>query len=147
MARDKLETLGFDVSIWSVTSYNELCREAEACVRHNRLKPFAKAKVPYVEKLFEKTSGVYVAVTDYMKALPNSIAPWMPGPYTTLGTDGYGLSESRPDLRQFFEISPDYICHAALVSLCKSGKLSTSQLKKKLKGLDVDPDKIDPMLR
>lgn len=146
-ARDKLEAMGFLVSVWSVTSYNELYREAEECDRHNRLKPFAKPKIPYVKRLFEKTSGVYVAATDYMKALPNSIARWMPGQFVQLGTDGYGLSDSRPDLRDFFEISPDYICHAALVSLYQNDSLSSAELKKRLKGLNIDPDKLDPMQR
>lgn len=145
-ASEKLLGLGFEVSIWSVTSYNELYREAEQCERHNRLQPFSKQKVSYIKRLFENTSGSYVAVSDYMKALANSIAPWMPENYTALGTDGYGLSESRPDLRDYFEISPDYICHAALVGLYKKGDLSSAQLKKLIKGLNVDPKKMDPML-
>ena len=146
-AKAKLETMGYQVSVWSVTSYNELYREAEDCDRHNRLKPFAKARIPYVTKLFGKTSGVYVAVSDYMKALANSIAPWMPENYTVLGTDGYGLSESRPDLREFFEISDDYICHAALVGLYKNESISSADLKKRLLELDIDPDKLNPMDR
>ena len=146
-ARDKLESMGFAVSVWSVTSYNELYREAENCERYNRLHPFENPKSPYIKQLFAKTSGVYVAVTDFMKALPNSIAPWMPEGFTVLGTDGYGLSESRPDLRNFFEISPDYICHAALVGLHRNGQLSAAQLKKKLKGVEVDTEKLNPMDR
>ena len=98
-AKEKLEDMEFEVSVWSVTSYNELYREAEVCARQNRLHPFNKEKIPYIKKLFENTKGVYVAASDYMKALPNSIAPWMPDNFLILGTDGYGLSESRPDLR------------------------------------------------
>ena len=146
-AKEKLEVMGLEVSVWSVTSYNELCREAEECDRYNRLHPFDTERVPYLLNLFAKTKGVYVAASDYMKALPNSIAPWMPKSFLILGTDGYGLSESRPDLREYFEISADYICHAALVGLFRNEELSAAELKKKLKSLDVDADKVNPMSR
>jgi pyruvate dehydrogenase E1 component len=144
-ARDILEEKGFKVSVWSITSYNELLRDAEKCERENRLHPFKKAATPYVEKMFDSTSGCYVAVSDYMKSLANSIAPWMPGHFTALGTDGYGLSESRVDLRDYFEISPDYICQAALVGLMRLGKLDAVQLRKHLKGLNIDAGKANPM--
>jgi len=144
-AKDKLETMGFPVSVFSVTSYNELVREADECERYNRLHPFAPQKTPYVEQLFANTSGSYVAVTDYMKALAHNIAPWMPKNFTALGTDGYGLSESRAELRQYFEIDADAICHAALVGLYKENKLSAASLKQQLKKLNVDPDKANPM--
>lgn len=147
VAFDSLEAMGFQVHLWSVTSYNELYREAQACERYNRLHPFEKAKAPYIQTLFAKTSGCYVAVSDYMKALANSVAPWMPKNFTVLGTDGYGLSESRPELRQFFEISPDYICHAALVGLFREGKINRKELKQFISKLDIDPDKINPMDR
>ena len=144
-ARDILEAKGFNVSVWSITSYNELLRDADECERENRLNPLKKPVVPYVSKLFENTDGSFVAVSDYMKALPSSIAPWLPGHFTALGTDGYGLSESRADLRNYFEISPDYICQAALVGLFKLDKLDATQLRKQLKGLNIDPKKMDPM--
>ena len=144
-ARDILEAKGFNVSVWSITSYNELVREGQECERKNRLHPLKKAIVPYVEKLFGGTSGSYVAVSDYMKALANGIAPWVPGHFTALGTDGYGLSESRADLRNYFEINPDYICQAALVGLLRLGRLDAGQLRKHLKGLNIDPEKTNPM--
>ena len=146
-AQERMEAMGYQVSIWSITSYNELYREAEQCERENRLHPLKKARVPYVKKLFDKTSGVYVAVSDYMKALPNSIATWMPEHYTVLGTDGYGLSESRPELRDFFEINPDYICHAALVGLFRNGSINRKELQQQLATLDIDAEKTDPTLR
>lgn len=146
-ARDQLEAKGFQVSVWSITSYNELLREAQECERENRLKPFDKQMTPYVQKLFADTSGSYVAVSDYMKALPNGIAPWMPEHFTALGTDGYGLSESRADLRDYFEINPDYICQAALVGLFKAGRLEKAGLKKHLKDLNIDASKANPMHR
>ena len=146
-AQERMEAMGYQVSIWSITSYNELYREAEQCERENRLHPLKKARVPYVKKLFDKTSGVYVAVSDYMKALPNSIATWMPEHYTVLGTDGYGLSESRPELRDFFEINPDYICQAALVGLFRNGGINRKELQQQLATLDIDAEKTDPTLR
>lgn len=146
-ARDKLEAMGFEVSVFSITSYNELYREAEACERDNRLHPQKKPAKPFVQELFDKTHGSYVAVSDYMKALPRSIAPWMPDSYLVLGTDGYGLSESRETLRDYFEISPDYICHAALVGLQRTGEIDKKQFNKFSAELNIDPEKPDPALR
>ncbi|MEP5765275.1 MAG: pyruvate dehydrogenase (acetyl-transferring), homodimeric type [Halieaceae bacterium] len=142
-----LEDMGYAVHLWSITSFSELAREAEACERHNRLKPLAEPAAPYVQQLFAEESGPMVAVTDYMKALPNSIARWMPAGYTTLGTDGFGLSESRPDLRDHFEICQRHIAQAALVSLHQQGKIKPAVLKKQLAQLAVDADKLDPMAR
>ena len=144
-AREKLATFGLNVSIWSVTSYNELSREAEACERHNRLHPDAAQQIPYVQRLFAEQEGVFVAASDYMKSLPNSIARWMPEDYLVLGTDGYGLSESRADLRRYFEVSCDYICHAALVGLYRRGTINKSRFAELCATLDIAPDKSDPM--
>ncbi|MEX2468942.1 MAG: pyruvate dehydrogenase (acetyl-transferring), homodimeric type, partial [Pseudohongiellaceae bacterium] len=144
-ARDRLTELGFAVSVWSVTSYNELYRDAEACDRHNRLHPTGKQDVSCVQRLFGDCEGVIVAASDYMKALPNAIARWMPADYYVLGTDGYGLSESRVDLRRYFEVSGDHICHTALVGLYRRGDLSAARLKKLTATLDVAKDKPDPM--
>ena len=130
-----------------VTSFTELAREAEACERHNRLNPLDDLQIPYVQDLFARESGPMVAVTDYMKALPNSISRWMPDSYTVLGTDGFGLSESRPDLRDHFEICQRHIVQTALVSLHRLGKLTKPALKKQLKQLDIKADKSDPMSR
>jgi pyruvate dehydrogenase E1 component len=145
-AYERLAGLGFSVSLYSVTSYNELAREAEHCERHNRLHPLEQPAIPYVTTLFSNSTGVHVAVSDYMKALPMSIAAWMPENYLVLGTDGYGLSESRACLRDYFEISADYVCHAALVGLLRTGALDKKAFQRHLKALAIDPDKADPML-
>ncbi|ARN73436.1 pyruvate dehydrogenase (acetyl-transferring), homodimeric type [Oceanicoccus sagamiensis] len=145
-----LEEKGYSVDIWSVTSFNELYREADDCERWNRLNPLEQARVPYVESLFEKEQGVFVAVTDYMKALPNSVARWMPSGgsiYTALGTDGYGISESREDIRDFFEISADYIMQAAITGLYQQGKISKEVLSEQLAALSVNVEKINPATR
>ncbi len=81
-----------------------------------------------------------------MKALPLSIAPWIPGRYTVLGTDGYGLSESRPDLRAWFEVSAEYIAYAALAALAENGAVSADELAKAAKELNIDAGKPNPAL-
>ncbi len=146
-AAGQLQRMGLEVAVWSVTSYNELYREAEACERYNRLHPAEEARLPRLQSLFADCDGVFVATSDYMKALPNSIARWMPEHYLVLGTDGYGLSETRQALRRHFEISRDYICHAALLGLLRQGRLKKADFEKLVAGLDVDPDKQDPALR
>ena len=146
-ASEKLQELGYAVHIWSVTSYTELCREAEACERHNRLQPLDAEQEPYLRALFSTESGPVIAVSDYMKALPNSIARWMPKNFTCLGTDGFGLSESRPDLRDHFEICHRHIIHAAMVGLYRDGKIDKAALKKQMKELGIVGDKLDPMVR
>ena len=115
-----LETAGIAADVWSVTSYNELSREALAAERENRLAG-ATARRPWIARQLEGESGVFVAASDWMKALPLSIAQWVPGPYTVLGTDGYGLSESREDLRRHFEVSARDIAWAAARALGPAG--------------------------
>lgn len=146
-AAKQLEALGYAAHIWSITSFTELARNAEDCERHNRLNPLAEPQIPCVEQMFSKESGPMVAVTDYMKALPNSIARWMPKHYTVLGTDGFGLSESRPQLRDHFEISNGHIVQTALVSLYRQGKLAQESLEEQLKALGIEPDKPNPINR
>jgi pyruvate dehydrogenase E1 component len=146
-AAEKIHNLGFTVRVWSITSYIELQREAQSCDRWNRLHPLEEQKVPYLAGLFGDRSEVVVAVTDYMKSLPASIAGWMGQYYLVLGTDGYGLSESREALRDFFEISPDYIVAATLTGLYRKGRIDADTLQKLLKDLAVDPDKTSPVPR
>lgn len=151
-AATQLEAMGFRVDIWSVTSFNELYREADDCERWNRLHPLETKKVPYVQSLFENEEGVFVAVTDYMKSLPNSIAQWMPrseagSRYSVLGTDGFGLSESREDIREFFEISPRYIVEAALAGMYGQKIMGKSELTAQLDALGIDGEKSNPAHR
>ncbi|MDO9318523.1 MAG: pyruvate dehydrogenase (acetyl-transferring), homodimeric type [Gammaproteobacteria bacterium] len=142
-----LEALGYRVDIWSVTSFSELQRDAQRCERWNRLHPLHAPRRPFVETTFSKEQGVFVAVTDYMKALAGSIAPWMPRAYTVLGTDGYGLSETHEALRDYFEISPDYVAHAALVALYRETLISKAQFRRQVVKLSIDPEKMDPLDR
>ncbi len=130
--------------VWSATSYNELYRDAMACERWNRLHPTAEPRVPYLQRCLDGEDGVFVAVSDYMKALPNSIAPWMPGRYLVLGTDGYGLSEARPELRAYFEIDPAHITVAAMYALAQDGQIKFEQVEEAIARLGMDASKIDP---
>ncbi|MEX0619581.1 MAG: pyruvate dehydrogenase (acetyl-transferring), homodimeric type [Pseudohongiellaceae bacterium] len=143
-AADTLAEKGCRVHLWSVTSFIELARDAQSCDRWNRLHPLSSPREPYLQSLFAGHDGVFVAVTDYMKTLPIGIAPWMPANYTVLGTDGFGLSETRAALRDYFEISADYVVHATLVALYRDQRLKKDELVGLTAGLNIDPDKVDP---
>jgi pyruvate dehydrogenase E1 component len=145
-ARKLLEERGVSADIWSVTSYNELSREGLSVERRNTFAGKDKKTTPYVRELLQNEQGVFVAASDYMKALPLSIARWVPGPFVVLGTDGYGLSESRPDLRAHFEVSEEYIAFAALASLAEHGQISQDELDAAATSLNIDRSKPDPAL-
>ena len=121
-ARDILAGMDMPCNVWSVTSYNELAREARALERQELLRVGDVDALPYVRSLLAEETGVFIAASDYMKALPGMIAPWVPGPYTVLGTDGFGLSESRERLRDHFEVSGEWIAFAALSSLARNNR-------------------------
>jgi pyruvate dehydrogenase E1 component len=146
-AAEQLQALGYAPAVWSVTSYVELVREAEACEREARLHPLSERQQPYVESLFADVDGPVIAVTDYLKALPASIARWMPASFTVLGTDGFGLSESREALRDHFEVGSSHIVQAALVALYRSGRISEQEMQEQLGPLGIDAQKVDPAAR
>ena len=130
--------------VWSVTSYKELYRDAVDCERHNLLHPGQKARTPFLSSLLSKEQGVFVAASDYMKVLPASIAKWVPGPLHCLGTDGFGRSDGRAELRDFFEVDARYIAVAALRSLAEQGAVKADLVAKAIKDLDINPDKLNP---
>ncbi|GIK34373.1 MAG: pyruvate dehydrogenase E1 component [Gammaproteobacteria bacterium] len=138
-----LEGAGIATDVWSVTSYNELSREALRVEREQRLGHDGK---PWVQALLEDEQGVFVAASDHMKALPLSIARWVPGPYTVLGTDGYGLSESREELRRHFEVSAAYIAHAAAAALAGRRAVTRRELKDLAARWGIEPGKPDASL-
>jgi pyruvate dehydrogenase E1 component len=140
-----LEGTGVSTDVWSVTSYNELSREALRVERTNRLAARADA-IPYVQDLLAGEQGVFVAASDYMKALPLSIARWVPGPYTVLGTDGYGLSESREDLRRHFEVNAAHIAYAALAALAGKRLVTKRELQEFARTHGVEAEKPDASL-
>ncbi|MEJ2634393.1 MAG: pyruvate dehydrogenase (acetyl-transferring), homodimeric type [Calditrichia bacterium] len=138
----------FDVAadIWSVTSYKELHRDALLAERWNMLHPGKKEKIPYVSQALKGAEGVFVAASDYVKGLSESIAKWIPGRLISLGTDGFGRSDGRRHLREFFEVDPRFIALAALFALSQEGKIKSEVVKKAIKELDIDPQKANPMI-
>ena len=101
--------------------------------------------MPYISTQIEN-AGVIVAASDYMKAIPDSISKWLPNRLYTLGTDGFGRSEGRAELRDFFEVDTKHIVFSTLYALFKEGKLKAADMKKAIKDLDINPSKINPMI-
>ena len=135
------EKYGIASDIWSITSYTQLRRDAQECQRWNMLNPDKKPRRSYVEDQLEGIEGPAIAATDYMRALSEQIAPWVPGGLFALGTDGMGRSESREALRRHFEVDAECIVIATLYQLSKLGKFDTKQVAQAVKDLGVDPDK------
>ncbi|WP_237065889.1 pyruvate dehydrogenase (acetyl-transferring), homodimeric type [Microbulbifer guangxiensis] len=127
-AQALLAAQGVRADVWSATSYTELAREADQVAQHNRINP-SEQRVSYLEKTLSGIDGPVVACTDYMRALPASIAPWVPGPYITLGTDGFGVSESRECLRRYFEVDAASIACAAVAGLFEQGAIGLDELE------------------
>ena len=138
------EKYNVPADVWSVTSYTELRREALAIERWNRLHPAESAKSPYIVTTLEKTEGPIVAATDYLKAVPDQLAPWLGPRLATLGTDGFGRSDNREHLRRHFEINAESITAAALSRLARDGKFDAQRAQKALQELGVNAEKIDP---
>jgi pyruvate dehydrogenase E1 component len=132
--------------VWSVTSYNELRREALHIERENLLNPSNTPKTPYITQTLKNEKGVFVAASDYMKVMPDSIRQWVPGPFVALGTDGFGRSESRKALRDFFEVDARHIVWATLVTLSKNKQISSNILETAVKDLKINPKKLNPMI-
>jgi pyruvate dehydrogenase E1 component len=131
--------------VWSATNYKQLRTDALNARRWNMLHPSAKPKKSYVETLLEKEEGVFVAVSDYMKIVPDQIAPWVPGGLMTLGTDGFGRSDTREQLRRFFEVDAELIVIATLYALSEKGLVKKELVTKAIKDLKVDPEKVFPI--
>ena len=141
-----LEQFGVAADVWSVTSFGELYRDGNACDRWNMLHPAQKARVPYVAECLNKTEGVIVAASDYLKALPNSIDRWLPSPIVSLGTDGFGRSEGRKQLREFFEVDARFIAVGALSALARDKQIDAKLVEKAIKDLGIDPEKKNPAI-
>ncbi len=134
------------VDVWSVTSFNELTREAWDLERQNRMHPEQKPKQSYVYQCLAKTEGPVIAATDYVRAYAEQIRGFMGDKaYTVLGTDGFGRSDSREQLRYFFEVNSDYITHAALKALADEGSIDTSAVSQAMKTLKIDKNKPNPI--
>jgi pyruvate dehydrogenase E1 component len=114
---------GVAADVWSATSWTELRRDALACEKHNLLHPQEEARVPYVTSVLSDAQGPVVAVSDWMRAVPDQIARWVPGRYTSLGTDGFGFSDTRPATRRFFNVDAESITLAVLSELARAGQV------------------------
>jgi pyruvate dehydrogenase E1 component len=138
------EKYGVAADVWSVTSYKQLYRDGNDCDRWNMLHPGENPRVPFVTKALKDAPGVLVAASDYMKVLPESIAQWLPRPLVALGTDGFGRSESRVALRDFFEVDAKHIVLATLTALAREKQIKLDVLQKAVKDLGINPEKANP---
>jgi pyruvate dehydrogenase E1 component len=139
------ERYGVAADVWSATSYKELRREALAAERWNLLHPGEPERKPYVQQLLEDAPGPIVAVSDYMKSVPEQIARWLPGRFYSLGTDGFGRSDTREALRRFFEVDAESIVLAALGRLARCGAVDREVAARAVGELGIDPGKADPV--
>ncbi len=133
-------------NVWSVTSYKELRRDGLDVERWNMLHPNQKPRIPYVTQCLADAPGVFVAASDYMKKLPDSIARWFPRPLVSLGTDGFGRSDGRKALRNFFEVDYRYVTLAALTSLLREKKIKPDVVLGAMEDLEINPAKANPMI-
>jgi pyruvate dehydrogenase E1 component len=135
---------GVPSDVFSVTSFSELRRQAMEVERWNLLHPTDPQRVPYVQQLFKDRDGPVIAATDYMRTVPDQIRQWVNGRYVTLGTDGFGRSDSRAALRKHFEVDRNHIAVAALKALADEGKVDRATVVKAMQALGVDPSKPVP---
>ena len=136
---------GVSADVWSATSYKELYRDATDAERWNAMHPGRKERVPYLRQCLDGEEGVFVAASDYVKILPCSVARWIPGPFLALGTDGFGRSDSRAALRDFFEVDARYIALGALSLLAREGKIKAQVVKGAMKEMALNPEKPNPV--
>ena len=136
---------GVVANVWSVTSFNELRRDAMAAERWNQLHPGAEAKKSYLESVLDGCDGPFVAATDYMKIIPDQVQRWIPGRFVTLGTDGYGRSDARAALREFFEVDRHFIVVATLKALADDGTIDQQTVADAIRKYGIDPERPDPV--
>jgi len=140
------QDFGIPTDVWSVTSFNELRRNALQVERWNQLHPEAEPRQSYIEELLADRPGPYVAATDYMKIIPDQIERWVPGRFVSLGTDGYGRSDARAALRRHFEVDKRYIAVTALKALADDGVLDRKTVAQAINKYGIDPDRPDPVV-
>ncbi len=138
------ERYGVAADVWSITSFKSLHADGLAAERWNRLHPGRKRREPYVQQCLKSEKGVFVIASDYVKALPESIARWFPRPPVSLGTDGFGRSEGRAELRDFFEVDARHITVATLGSLAAEGRIEAGTVQQAIADLGIDPEAPDP---
>lgn len=138
------DDFGVGAELWSATSYKSLREDALEAERWNRLHPHNEPRVPYVTDQLRGVGGPIIAVTDFMTAIPDQVARWVPGSYTSLGTDGFGRSDDREALRRFFEIDEGHIVVAVLRSLAEIGRMDRQVAVEAIERYGIDPEAIPP---
>jgi pyruvate dehydrogenase E1 component len=138
------EKYGVQTDVWSVTSYNELRREALGVERWNRLHPTQPEKVPYIIEKLREAEGPIIAASDYMKVVPDQLSPWLSSRLVALGTDGFGRSDNREYLRRHFEVNAESIVAATLSRLAREGKFDQERAQKAFAELGVETETTDP---
>ncbi len=136
---------GVKSNIWSITSFNELAREAQSIDRENRLLAKDKVKIPYITKILANSKGPVIAATDYMRAYGEQLRKYIPNHYEVLGTDGFGRSDTRDELRHFFEVNSYYITIASLRALADDNIIAMGVVFKAIDKYNIDSNKIDPV--
>ena len=137
---------GVKADVWSCPSFTELARDGEDATRHNRLHPDAKSqRKPYVTQLLEGRQGPAIAATDYVRTFANQVREFVPMRYVVLGTDGFGRSDTRANLRRHFEVDRNHVAHAAVDALVKDGKLAAKDAARAIKLYKIDADKPNPL--
>jgi pyruvate dehydrogenase E1 component len=133
------EDWGVAADVWSATSWTQLRRNALSCEEWNMLHPDAEPQVPYVSQVLEGAAGPVVAVSDWIRAVPDQIARWVPAPFSSLGTDGYGFSDTRAAARRFFHVDAESITLAVLSQLARTGEVKPEALSQAIDkyGLDI----------
>jgi len=141
------QDFGVMADVWSATSFSELRRDGVDCARWSRLNPEKEPKIPWATRLLRERPGPVIAATDYVRAYADQIRGFLPqSDYIVLGTDGFGRSDTREQLRRYFEVDRYNIAYAALYGLCRQGLVSTGELLSARSGLGIDPDKTNPVL-
>jgi pyruvate dehydrogenase E1 component len=139
------EQFGVAAEVYSAPSFPLLRRDALEVDRWNRLHPTEKPRVPFVATVLGAEGGPIIAASDWVKAIPQGIEPWIEAPFVALGTDGFGRSDTREALRRYFEIDAPSIAGAAMSALAKSGAITAKAAAKAMADLGLDPDKVDPL--
>jgi len=139
------EDFGVESNVWSLTSINELTRDGQRAQRWNMMHPESEPRVPYITQQLNGENGPVIAATDYLKTYADQLRAFIPNRFSVLGTEGYGRSDTRANLRRFFEVDCNYVVIAALKALSDEGQLEAKVVSKAMKQLGVDPEKLDPM--
>jgi pyruvate dehydrogenase E1 component len=136
---------GVPADVYSVTSFSELRKNALAIERHNLLHPNEPRQETYIQQVLADREGPFIAATDYLKTVADQIRQWIPGRYAVLGTDGYGRSDSRAELRRFFEVDRHYVTIAALKALADDDKIDKHTVTDAMQAFGIDPEKPNPL--